>query len=232
MNAEIACHSYCIGRTAHGQRSVATESTFIRLERFRNCLFRSQWVQPLYNPCVRRMRRSCCSNDLENDSLKIRFGCSSFAVLAFLLPLMPSASIAQSVPPQPVVLATGWQLQDVSQSRRNRAPKSPPRPSKPPAGTRPPFPAPYSPRWSTTTSTPSRSTAKTIAPRSIPESLRPHLLLVSHTDRRSQRPTTATTSGSTSTASTTPPTVWVNGVAGRHNARRLHSRHLRHHRAA
>jgi beta-galactosidase/beta-glucuronidase len=62
------------------------------------------------------MRRSCCSNDLENDSLKIRFGCSSFAVFAFLLPLMPSTSIAQSVPPQPVVLATGWQLQDVAKA--------------------------------------------------------------------------------------------------------------------
>ena len=46
--------------------------------------------------------------------MKIRLGRSSFSVLAFLLPFMSSVSIAESAPPQPVVISAGWQLQDVA----------------------------------------------------------------------------------------------------------------------
>ena len=46
--------------------------------------------------------------------MKIRLGCSSLSVLSFLLPFMYSVSIAESAPPQPVVLNSGWQLQDVA----------------------------------------------------------------------------------------------------------------------
>ena len=46
--------------------------------------------------------------------MKIRLGCSSLSVLSFLLPFMYSFSIAESAPPQPVVLNSGWQLQDAA----------------------------------------------------------------------------------------------------------------------
>ncbi|HET6168743.1 MAG TPA: glycoside hydrolase family 2 TIM barrel-domain containing protein, partial [Terracidiphilus sp.] len=53
--------------------------------------------------------------------MKIHLGCSTFSVVAFLLPLMPSNSTAQSVPPQPVVISAGWQLQDLAKAPQSGA---------------------------------------------------------------------------------------------------------------
>ncbi len=46
--------------------------------------------------------------------MKLRLGCPYLSVFTFLLLLMSSISFAQSVPPQPLVLGAGWQLQDVA----------------------------------------------------------------------------------------------------------------------
>ena len=134
--------------------------------------------------------------------------CFAFAVLLRfgIDPIWPPFAPqlrAAATPPEPVTLASGWQLQDVAKvpqpARKFRR-----RLSTPAAGTRPRFPAQCSPHWSTITFIPSRSTAKTTAPKSFPRA--------SSTLRTGIGPsfafrsrTGAATSGSTSTASTTPP---------------------------
>ena len=64
----------------------------------------------------------------------------------------------------------------------------------------------------------------------IPESAEQAGLLVSQRVQDAVEPRAASASHSPSRASTTQPTVWLNGQAAGHNHRRLHSRQLRRHR--
>ena len=77
-----------------------------------------------------------------------------------------SALAATPAPPSPVVIQSGWQLQDVAKATQAAAEISTAK-YKPAVGIRPQFPAPCLLRLSTIASIPNRCMARTTAPKSF-----------------------------------------------------------------